>query len=119
MRNICVIVLVVVCGLTVSTQARAETVKEFLAKCAKSNSDCANDVVTMGAYTAMNPNISKSICSPDNLEMATASVVQWLKAHPQVHPESSDDAIVDALKDTTFGWKSKTGLPITSATRTS
>ena len=83
-----------------------QTVLNYLAACAKASkvwSECSFAVTTIGLYDASNPLGTHTTCPPRNSTEAetaveTASVVNWLNAHPETHNMTESDGILAALR---------------------
>ena len=79
-----------------------QTVDNFLAVCAKNSeawSECSFAVSTIDLYDDFNPHGAHIACPPrDSPEVETASVVNWLNAHPETRNMRKSDGILAALR---------------------
>jgi len=67
--------------------AQEETVKHFLARCARDDDACAEAFL----YLVL---VDVKLCGESRVE----SIVQWLNAHPETHSMKIGDGMVKAFK---------------------
>ncbi|HSM95504.1 MAG TPA: hypothetical protein VLT91_05645 [Rhizomicrobium sp.] len=103
MRGKIVAVIMVVCGLGAALPARAESVHEYLAKCPKyvpSSDECLGPIANAIAWDmASGSHITACISSESDAdqEQLFVAVRAWLKAHPELDSDQSNDAALKAM----------------------